>query len=405
MKKLITILFLFQFAIAFNQVQTINVGTTANDGTGDNLRSAFQKTNSNFSYLNAIKLDSADVKEKISDSLTVARAQLRSDISDSISNISPSYSYNRDSVYAYEVDSSLARLSDLPDSTWESITVTDKVFFNELQFSNVTNPFTISGNSSIMEIAAFSSFMSIDDSDYFTLHLTGNDVFRIFDDNVFFEGLESFKIGYTSYYDLFVVDRFNDTSYTHLPLTIGNFINEAGTEADDQSRLYVNDIYSTSNDGVRVRKEAWRHLRATAYDSVVTIDIAAQNVWYQVTNLSDSLFRYVEANNQFLVRGDTIIYNDATISSAHYDWGVMIGGEGSTSIEYSLRIYNVTDGYVIGQVTKEFGADANYDNITFFGYDISADNGDKVVIQVRNNEGTQDFIFKQGFIKVDYNHE
>jgi hypothetical protein len=29
-------------------IQTINVGTTANDGTGDDLRAAFQKVNANF---------------------------------------------------------------------------------------------------------------------------------------------------------------------------------------------------------------------------------------------------------------------------------------------------------------------------------------------------------------------
>lgn len=34
-------------------MQTINVGTTANDGTGDNLRVAMQKINSNFSEVGA----------------------------------------------------------------------------------------------------------------------------------------------------------------------------------------------------------------------------------------------------------------------------------------------------------------------------------------------------------------
>ena len=31
--------------------QTINIGTTANDGTGDQLRSAFDKVNDNFTEL------------------------------------------------------------------------------------------------------------------------------------------------------------------------------------------------------------------------------------------------------------------------------------------------------------------------------------------------------------------
>ena len=33
--------------------QTINIGTTANDGTGDPIRSAFDKTNDNFTELYA----------------------------------------------------------------------------------------------------------------------------------------------------------------------------------------------------------------------------------------------------------------------------------------------------------------------------------------------------------------
>ena len=32
-------------------ITLVNVGTTANDGTGDSVRAAFQKTNNNFSYL------------------------------------------------------------------------------------------------------------------------------------------------------------------------------------------------------------------------------------------------------------------------------------------------------------------------------------------------------------------
>lgn len=41
--------------IGIAQQQTINVGTTANDGTGDNLRTAMQKTNANFTDLYANK--------------------------------------------------------------------------------------------------------------------------------------------------------------------------------------------------------------------------------------------------------------------------------------------------------------------------------------------------------------
>lgn len=36
-----------------NLISNVNIGTTANDGTGDPLRTAFQKINSNFSIIDA----------------------------------------------------------------------------------------------------------------------------------------------------------------------------------------------------------------------------------------------------------------------------------------------------------------------------------------------------------------
>lgn len=35
----------------YNPLTTVNIGGSANDGTGDNIRAAFQKVNNNFSYL------------------------------------------------------------------------------------------------------------------------------------------------------------------------------------------------------------------------------------------------------------------------------------------------------------------------------------------------------------------
>lgn len=51
----ICVLLLCSVAI-FGQIQTINVGTAANDKTGDPLRTVFQKVNSNFTYLDANKV-------------------------------------------------------------------------------------------------------------------------------------------------------------------------------------------------------------------------------------------------------------------------------------------------------------------------------------------------------------
>lgn len=56
MKNLLIVIFLLASIAGFSQQQTINIGTSANDGTGDPLRTAFQKTNANFSelYVNVV---------------------------------------------------------------------------------------------------------------------------------------------------------------------------------------------------------------------------------------------------------------------------------------------------------------------------------------------------------------
>jgi hypothetical protein len=42
--------------MSLTPITLVNVGTTANDGTGDSVRSAFQTTNNNFSYLTSYSI-------------------------------------------------------------------------------------------------------------------------------------------------------------------------------------------------------------------------------------------------------------------------------------------------------------------------------------------------------------
>jgi len=52
-------------------ISTINIGTIANDGTGDDLREAFIKVNNNFAELNARDPENTSVINRLSDSSTV----------------------------------------------------------------------------------------------------------------------------------------------------------------------------------------------------------------------------------------------------------------------------------------------------------------------------------------------
>ena len=67
MKKINLILALVISLSAKSQLDTINIGTNANDGTGDAVRTAFSKINSNDQYLDSIKVDSNDVISIISE--------------------------------------------------------------------------------------------------------------------------------------------------------------------------------------------------------------------------------------------------------------------------------------------------------------------------------------------------
>jgi hypothetical protein len=60
MKNILSFLLLLICFQVSGQIQTINVGTAANAGNGDNLRAAFTKVNSNFTYVNLQAVERLD---------------------------------------------------------------------------------------------------------------------------------------------------------------------------------------------------------------------------------------------------------------------------------------------------------------------------------------------------------
>lgn len=58
--------------------------------------------------------------------------------------------------------------------------------------------------------------------------------------------------------------------------------------------------------GGKITTDEATHLFAFFGDSAVTFSYAAQNTWYQVTNASDSLFRYIEVDGFSGITADTI---------------------------------------------------------------------------------------------------
>lgn len=112
MKKFFIILFGISLTLnslaQVTTLDTVNVGTVPNDGTGDPLRTAFQKLNANDQELNhytpILVGDSMDVvratlRSDINDTADILRAEWRSDINDSLPD-SVLYAFNG----AWEVD-------------------------------------------------------------------------------------------------------------------------------------------------------------------------------------------------------------------------------------------------------------------------------------------------------------
>ena len=74
--------------------QTINIGTTANDGTGDPLRTAFDKINDNFAELyggddEASTILEHDTAPKLAANLDVNNFQITTDVTNGNINIQP----------------------------------------------------------------------------------------------------------------------------------------------------------------------------------------------------------------------------------------------------------------------------------------------------------------------------
>ena len=61
--------------------QTINIGTTANDKTGDQLRTAFTKTNDNFTEVYAYPLNSISSGTPASSTATGTKGEVKYDAS------------------------------------------------------------------------------------------------------------------------------------------------------------------------------------------------------------------------------------------------------------------------------------------------------------------------------------
>jgi hypothetical protein len=331
MKTIFFLIFIFINFSLFAQIQTVNVGTSADDGTGDNLRSAFQKVNNNNTYLDGIKLDSTDVKTKISDSLTVARAQLRSDISDSLENI------NVDSTWLYGTFTDSAGISRIVNLD----SIKDGITGNWYEISDFITSTNLLSDSSL--------YLEAGDGDYFDVQTgIGGKYFDAFIDDAGF-GFDG--SGFYFYGDNFNLSPANNNlssgsgfSGLRRVLSGGPATRKIYLLHEDESGQGVTVSLDTINEGTYILE-----LNGTNY--VTSVDDSTYFNHY--VNVKDSI-------STGLVKSDSI-YDKQT--GNYYLWNDFLGGnEVSSSNAVVLKSF-LADSFVTGnQVEEDFYIDTLNEN-------------------------------------------
>jgi len=142
------------------------------------------------------------------------------------------------------------------------------------------------------------------------------------------------------------------------------------------------------------------HLFHCFADSAYSFTFDGSRVYYHLTNDFDSLFLQIE-NDGFTVSNDTI----TVLKFGDYDFVCQVNAEGSSNQAYTLRFYNITQATAIHISISETGQGVNdYFSISVNGYleDVAA--GDKIVVQIKNEDGTGALTIRGGIIRITLIH-
>lgn len=137
------------------------------------------------------------------------------------------------------------------------------------------------------------------------------------------------------------------------------------------------------------------HTWARFADSSVTISVT-QNVYSQVTNPEDSLFRVLE-NIAIDWSGDTVTVNN----KGHFIIDVILGIEGTINDEYFVQI-NTTNGVIskFGVTTTGTGVIVVIPIKAYWDADV----GDEAWIEITNTASGDDPVITEGIFIVTYFH-
>jgi hypothetical protein len=141
------------------------------------------------------------------------------------------------------------------------------------------------------------------------------------------------------------------------------------------------------------------HAWARFADSTETIALT-EDVWAQVTNASDSLFRVLELVGGFTVEADTFF--TPTIRG-HYNISCALSFESGVADVMQIRL--MTDEGELNKMTWENGSAGAIQSVPLDGYcKVDGDGTDKLWIEVQNTTDNDDVDALSGFITIQYFH-
>lgn len=134
-------------------------------------------------------------------------------------------------------------------------------------------------------------------------------------------------------------------------------------------------------------------------DSTSAFSFANSNTWYHLTNAGQELWTWDELDG-FTLSNDTITVTKA----GDYDISLQLSFLGSANQSYSVRFYNVTQaaGIPVAGATEGAGTDVSQVVVLTYG-ELTA--GDKIVIQMKNVDGTGAATLKNSAVRMIYIHD
>lgn len=163
-------------------------------------------------------------------------------------------------------------------------------------------------------------------------------------------------------------------------------------------------VYMTSSGELRAKK----HSHGFYYfeDSTTIFNVAVLNTWYHVGYgvLGYSIFNTGENNTGTTFINDTITLNSG-VTFGHWGANFSLTLEGGTGEIIQVRLYNLTKSLPLPIKAEDIG-EGNNDPITFnnAAYCTFCEDGDKIIMQARNVQDTDNFELRSAYIEIWLKH-